>query len=672
MDVPRGADAREEAPLVVHQLRVTVVTCRERGEVFPLVVVHDVPEERHAAFTHVRRVHRDLGDVRLLGLVEIAQADEVVGIGALAVDVEPEIVLVVVFVTRDDVQVVVVPRILVAEDRVVGLRHAPGVVVRTPAVLVPDAGFGEVGLVRLLDLGHVHVEHSVEFEREVLREVELQTLVEREAVVGVAAVEEVLCCRPVAVFPVRRADDLLAVEVVLAHGRGCRVHDAEEVLLAAADVVRNPELVRLAEVERRGGFEPRRDLVGAVAEHRDALVLGDHRETLLVVVADAGVILAAVVSARCRDVVVLGDGHVAHRDVPRGEFIVDDRLARDRVDHALVALVEQEGVLVGEEHRAVDTLGRGVSVRFVDVARAVGARGRERGRIARTVGRQPQVIEVVVGREELRGIAQVAQTHLGLERDLGHAAFSLLGGHQHHARVGLGTIECRGGGVLQDLDRLDVVAVDVREVRFLDAVDHVERRTAAVEGRTAADDDRGRRSGLSGRRGDARTRDASREGLQHVAVGAALQHLARHLRDGRRQLVLGHRLPVTRDDHFVDVERVLLQRDVDLRTVPRRQILPDVPQAAERQDRIRLADGQRVVAFAVGDRTVGRTLFDDGHADHRIPRRIENPSRNPDLSLGRHVDRHEQAYRCQCSGYQPYDVFHDRKCFIVRTSSRNP
>lgn len=621
------------------------------------------------------RVHADLGDVLVLGLVDVAQTREIVEIGALAAGRQSEVVLVVEFVTDDHAQVVVVPRILIPRDGVVGLRQHPRVAGRSGVVAVRGAGIDQIGSVELLLLVHVEIPHAVQFQRNVIRQAEIQALVHREAVVRVAAVEAALGRIPVTVLPVGRRDDLLAVGIVVPHRRGRREHDTEEVGLAAADVVAHLAAVRTREVERTGRFEPRRDLVGAVGHERETLVVGDHRETRLVVVAQAGVVASPVVAARRRNVVVLRERQVAHRGVAGRELTVDDRLARDRVDHALVALLEQIGVLVGEEHRAVDTLGRLVAVCREDVTRTEGACGRERRDVSRTVGGQTQVVEVVVGLEELVGLAQVVQAHVGLERDLGTAHAAPLGRDEHHAGIGPGTVERRCCGILQDLDRLDVVGVDVVHVLTLHTVDHVEGRTGAVQRRTAADDDRGGGTRLSGRRGNPHAGHRTGQRRQGVRPHTLLEHVARHLRDRSRQLVLGHGPAVTGHDHLAHVDRVLAQRDVDLVLAADSHRLRRVAQRTELEHAPVVLDHQRIGAVQTGGRTVGGSLLDDRHADHRLARGIGDLARHRKASLrpGYGCRKQGQHYGQHRSDRMESEIlFHGFRLFrVIRTSNRS-
>ena len=355
-------------------------------------------------------------------------------------------------------------------------------------VAVVGAGIDQIGAVELLLLIHVEVPHTVQFQRDVIRQPEIQPLIHRKAVVRVPTVEVVLCRIPVTVLPVGRRDDLVAVGVVLAHRRRRREHDTEKVGLAAADVVAHLAAVRTREVQRTGRFEPRRDLVGAVGHERQTVVVRNHRETRLVVVAQTGVITSPLVAARGRDVVVLGERQIPNRCVARGKFAVNDRLARDRVDHALVALFQQVGILIRQKHRTINAGGRLVSISRQIVARSERTRRRKSRDIPRTIGGQTQVVEIVVGFEEFVRLAQVVQTDVRLERDLGTTDPAALGGHQNHTRVGPGAVKRRGGGILQDLDRLDVVGVDVVHVILLNAVDHVKRRSRTVERSSSADD----------------------------------------------------------------------------------------------------------------------------------------------------------------------------------------
>ena len=114
-----------------------------------------------------------------------------------------------------------------------------------------------------------------------------------------------------------------------------------------------------------------------------------------------------------------------------------------------------------------------------------------------------------------------------VEGDLGLPFLTALGGDQHDAVGGLGTVDGGGGGILQHVDALDVGGIDVGDVT-LDAVDQIEG-TRVAHGAEATDvhlHSRARRSGL---RGDVHTRHLALHGLQRTGGVHLGDLLALHL-----------------------------------------------------------------------------------------------------------------------------------------------
>ena len=138
-----------------------------------------------------------------------------------------------------------------------------------------------------------------------------------------------------------------------------------------------------------------------IPAHVVAAGVGDLDDTLLVGIAAADVVAELVTAAGHAQLVVLGDA-------------------------GLVSVVEPVG-LVLEARRDVD-------IEFL------------------------RVFAVLIHIQDIKGTRHVGHAHVGGEihpRRL--VAAALLGGDEHNAVRRAGTIDCRGGGVLEDLHRLDVV-----------------------------------------------------------------------------------------------------------------------------------------------------------------------------------------------------------------------
>ena len=146
-----------------------------------------------------------------------------------------------------------------------------------------------------------------------------------------------------------------------------------------------------------------------------------------------------------------------------------------------------------------------------------------------------------------------------LEFDFGLVLVAALGGHDDDTAGSGGTVESRGGSVLQDGDGLNIVGV---EGTTGDTVYDVERAGTGGDGPGTADADVG---GLARTAGTVHDDDARDLALEHVTdIGGAdvAEFLTAHGNDGAGQLglFLGR---VTEDDDLFEDGIVLGQHDVD-------------------------------------------------------------------------------------------------------------
>ena len=231
---------------------------------------------------------------------------------------------------------------------------------------------------------------------------------------------------------------------------------------------------RVAQAHR----EAFRDLRVEVQPGIDAVVVRRGDDTVLIHVADAGHVSDGLGSARDGDVVAHDSGIGEEFVLPVGIVLRGDgRPGREVVEHVGDSDLGQ-GEAFGSAHRVV----------VIRAPRHAGSRG-------------TQAVGVVAGIDqqiaELRGVQQL---HLMIElldsiREViadfgGLALLAALGGDQDDARGAARTVDCGRCGIFQNVDRLDVVRVDVDILRSGISVDHIEGIAAGREGVDAADADR--------------------------------------------------------------------------------------------------------------------------------------------------------------------------------------
>ena len=182
-----------------------------------------------------------------------------------------------------------------------------------------------------------------------------------------------------------------------------------------------------------------------------------------------------------------------------------------------------------------------------------------------------------------------------------------------------GSVDGRGRGVFQHVDRLDVGGVDRRGERSLggESVDDVERGVALREGVVAADGDVGLGAQRTVARGDDHAGDTAVQSL--VEVGDVGFHHGAQVGFGdRSREVAPRRGAVTDVDdlHGAQLSGLLVHLDVDGRAFADDLLDGRVAQIGEDQ-RLVLGDLDRVIAVDTGCRTRGRTLDHDIDTDQR-------------------------------------------------------
>ena len=240
-------------------------------------------------------------------------------------------------------------------------------------------------------------------------------------------------------------------------------------------------------------------------------------------------------------------------------------------------------------------------------------------------------IEVVVGRTT--PVDVLAGAHPGslvLDGLIGEGACvadvhvalgTLLGGHEDDTVGAAGTVDGGCGGVLQDLDGLDVVRVEVvdRTAHHGDAVHDIQRRGGGGEGALAADvhgTDLTRT--LVG--ADIHTGCAALEGFEDVVGRALGQFLGTDGDHGTGHVALLHGT-VTDGHGLFEEEVVVIEGDGHVGSGA--DLLGHVADAGDLEGRAG-SDAKLEVAVDVGDDTVGGAGDIDRSSDNRFSLGIQN------------------------------------------------
>ena len=349
-----------------------------------------------------------------------------------------------------------------------------------------------------------------------------------------------------------------------------------------------------ADREQRGGSDGGQEGGAVVVRLGDGLgaplldgVVGAHGEPVLDLV--VGVDLEGQAAVL---VLVATEDTVVHHVVDGGEEVA-----------AVIAALEAHGVAVapgGDEdlaapvhvgHPVID----GVGTR--DVAFAEVALGQAE-------------VDIILRAHDIQAPGQGGEGELVVVEDL---AFSLLAGlrsHEHDAVTGLGTVDGRGGGILQDLDGLDHFRVQVLDVVHLQAVHDEERSQGTGIGGITADADIGPLARRTGSVDDLDTGGLALEGGGRVGSRAVLEVLTADGGHGTGQVAL-FLDAVTDHDGLVEEHRILLEDDTELGLVPDGNDLFGIADAGD-ADGSPGGDAEAECAVQAGDGS-DRGIADEDH-----------------------------------------------------------
>ena len=466
------------------------------------------------------------------------------------------------------------------------------------------------GLVDILVIvpGGVHIEseRTGELGAEALAQGELVVLVVADVLLGLVVLVTV---------GAGVAEERVAVLVLETHRRR-RTHDTAEVVTVvtgsgSGEGARHVAVQGAHEVDRGVGGEPAVQVVAAVEQEGQPLVERADRQTVGVIVANGGVVTALVIAARHGHRIILGQRGIVDVVVRRVGTLVQD-LGRPvhRVGHFRPAFLQEVGIRVRLPEDVPD--GGIGDLRLAETVRIDSGEGGFVGPMGIVVGRTHPV-DVVSGVAVLEGLVHEIEGSLGLEADLGRAHLAPLGRDQDNAVGGAGAVEGRRAGILQDVDGLDVIVVDLAHVIPELAVYDHQRRAAAVEVGTAAEDDGRRCRRVTGSLDDPETGNCTGQRRCRIGEGTDREGLLVHLGDGVGQLGTELGAAVTGDDHLVQDIVVIAENDRQGGAVPG-HLDGLVTDGGNHEDVTDLGVGLDEVTVHVGHRTRrnGRILDQDG------------------------------------------------------------
>ena len=272
------------------------------------------------------------------------------------------------------------------------------------------------------------------------------------------------------------------------------------------------------------------------------------------------------------------------------------------------------------------------------------------------------------------------ETEVGVVLDLAAVAATALGGDQDDAVRAAVSVDGRRGGILEDLDRGDIVGVDHREGGHTGvvAVDTAACGGADVEERESVEDDQrggrtgervgssdehvGLRAGFTRRGVDHQTGHAACQGVIDREEDAVFEGIALDRGDGSGHVLFAERA-VTDHDDVVDFQIGGSERDVDARTLSDGFADGVVPEEAEYEDIIRRADLDTVCAAGIGRCADGRAVDDHRSAGDGFA--VRGGDRAADGGLGPEP-RHDE----QQGGQYGNETFHGSRFMLVYSSMR--
>ena len=221
---------------------------------------------------------------------------------------------------------------------------------------------------------------------------------------------------------------------------------------------------------------------------------------------------------------------------------------------------------------------------------------------------QVQSVHVLLRIQEVGHLGDVLLTVVSVVGKDRTAFLTLLGGHEDNAVRSTRTVDGGGGGVLEDVDGLDVGGVQGAQAAARDAVDDVQRLGIA-DGAHTADVHLEALARLTGTLGDGDARALALESAEGRGGVEFREVVALHLDRGPGEELL--LLDTVTDDHRLgQLVQVGFQDDVHDGTAVDGDFLAGVAEDFHGEDAVGRSL-HRVLAVDVGRGPVGRSLDDD-------------------------------------------------------------
>ena len=221
-------------------------------------------------------------------------------------------------------------------------------------------------------------------------------------------------------------------------------------------------------------------------------------------------------------------------------------------------------------------------------------------------------------------------THIAAVIYAGLACLATAGGHEDDTVRGAGTVNGGGGGILQDVDALDVIRVDVLEGCALDSIDHHERSGAATDGVQTTDQDVVSAARLIVGTLDLDARKGSLEGAGSIGVAATDQVGGGNRSNRTGQVTL---LDGTVTDHHRLIQHLRILGERHDHSLPQGGLRINIPETGDDDGGTRACiDGESAVR--VRDGAVRRTLHNYRSSDDRLSAGIDHPARHALLCVG--------------------------------------